>query len=245
MPHVVSCLTPLCSSIPTALQSHPAQSEGIRDALRSGALTPRPGIARLDGHDVVFTDGSRVAADLIVWATGYRVSFPFLDGLLTVRDNDLPLFKRVVHPDLPGLYFVGLLQAVGAVMPLAEAQSCWIADLVRGAALPPPDGVIRARLARDDRDAKRHFYRSPRHTMEVDFDHYRWDLRREHRRGRRRAAAAAAGQRRAPPHHRGVRPGDARPGRCTRSAAGSGRWPPAAPSRAPSSPRSGRRRTAA
>ena len=39
-------------------QSHPVQSEGIRDALRSGRLTPKPGIDRLDGDRVVFTDGT-------------------------------------------------------------------------------------------------------------------------------------------------------------------------------------------
>ncbi|MEH0108918.1 NAD(P)-binding domain-containing protein [Tersicoccus sp. MR15.9] len=180
-------------------QSHPVQSEGIRAALRSGRLTPRPGIARFDGRDVVFVDGSRVPADLIIWATGYRVSFPFLDDdLLTVQDNDLPLWKRVIHPDLPGLYFVGLLQPVGAVMPLAEAQGAWIADLVSGAAALPDADTIRTELRADDRIAKRRFYRSPRHTMEVDFDHYRFDLRREQRRGRRRAARNGVPERRRP-----------------------------------------------
>ena len=171
-------------------QSHPVQSEGIRTALRSGALTPKPGIERLDGVHVVFADGSSVRADLIVWATGYRVSFPFLDPqLLTVRENDLPLWKRCVHPDIPGLYFVGLLQPVGAVMPLAEAQSVWITELLRGTYVPPSDAEVRAQMTRDDLAYKKRFYRSARHTMEVDFDHYLWDLRRERRRGARRAAA--------------------------------------------------------
>jgi 1-acyl-sn-glycerol-3-phosphate acyltransferase len=39
------------------------------------------------------------------------------------------------------------------------------------------------------RDTKQ-FYPSPRHTMEVDFDHYLWDLERERKAGRARAAAA-------------------------------------------------------
>lgn len=104
-------------------QSHPVQSEGIRDALCTGRVTPRPAIERLDGDHVVFVDGVRVPADLIVWATGYNVTFPFLDpALVAAKDNELPLWKRTVHPDLPGLYFIGLAQPVGAVMPLAQAQ---------------------------------------------------------------------------------------------------------------------------
>jgi dimethylaniline monooxygenase (N-oxide forming) len=178
-------------------QSHPVQSEGIRDALRSGRLTPRPGIERLAGDHVVFVDGSTAPADLIVWATGYHVSLPFLDpDLLSVRDNDLPLWKRTVHPDLPGLFFVGLLQPVGAVMPLAEAQSVWITEILRGSYAAPSPGTIRTQMTRDDERYKRRFYRSARHTMEVDFDHYLWDLARERRRGARRAAAQASRPRR-------------------------------------------------
>jgi cation diffusion facilitator CzcD-associated flavoprotein CzcO len=174
-------------------QSHPVQSEGIRDALRSGRLIPRPGIERLAGDHVVFVDGSTAVADLIVWATGYHVSFPFLDAdLISVRDNDLPLWKRTVHPDLPGLFFVGLLQPVGAVMPLAEAQSVWITELLRGSYAAPSADTIRTQMIRDDERIKRRFYRSARHTMEVDFDHYLWDLARERRRGARRAAGAAS-----------------------------------------------------
>lgn len=175
-------------------ESHPVQSETIRGALRSGRLVPKPGIERFDGGRVVFVDGTSVPADLVVWATGYRVSFPFLaPELLSVRDNELPLFKRTVHPDLPGLFFVGLLQPVGAVMPLAEAQSVWIAELLSGAYALPGDAEVRRRTARDHARYEKRFYRSPRHTMEVDFDHFLWDLARERRAGARRAAAGRVG----------------------------------------------------
>ncbi len=50
----------------------------------------------------------------------------------------------MVDPDHPGLYFVGLIQPIGAIMPLAEAQSDWVADLVTGeAALPTYDEMRR------------------------------------------------------------------------------------------------------
>ncbi|TPG17017.1 flavin-containing monooxygenase [Pedococcus bigeumensis] len=174
-------------------QSHPVQSEGIRDALRSGRVTPRPAIERLDGDHVIFVDGTRVPADLIVWATGYKVSFPFLDPeLIAAKDNDLPLWKRTVHPDLPGLYFIGLLQPVGATMPLAQAQGEWIAERLAGGYAPPPEAEIRRQMRDDHERNRRQFYSSVRHTMEVDFDHYLWDLRRERQRGAARATSARA-----------------------------------------------------
>ena len=153
-------------------QSHPVQSEGIRDALRSGAVTPKPAIERLDGDRVVFVDGTSVPADLVVWATGYKVSFPFLDPTLVVaQDNDLPLWKRTVHPDLPGLFFIGLAQPVGAVMPLAEAQGAWVAETLAGRYVAPPAAEVRSQMTADHERNRRQFYASPRHTMEVDFDH--------------------------------------------------------------------------
>ncbi|WP_374456301.1 NAD(P)-binding domain-containing protein [Nocardioides sp.] len=174
-------------------QSHPVQSEKIRERLAAGAATAKPAIERLERDRVVFVDGSSAPADLIVWATGYKVSFPFLKpDLVSVEANDLPLWKRAVHPDLPGLFFLGLLQPIGAVMPLAEAQSAWIAEMLGGGYLPPSDAVIRRQMAADhERDTKQ-FYASPRHTMEVDFDHYLWDLDRERKQGRERAGAARA-----------------------------------------------------
>lgn len=176
-------------------QSHPVQSEGIRDALRSGKVQPRPAIARLDGDNVEFVDGTRVPADLIVWATGYNVTFPFLDTtLIAAENNDLPLWKRAVHPDLPGLYFVGLLQPIGAVMPLAEAQSTWIAEHLSGRYVAPPQDEIRRQMLADHQRNRRQFYSSVRHTMEVDFDYYLWDLAKERRRGAKRAEQRSAGQ---------------------------------------------------
>ncbi|MGP9843761.1 flavin-containing monooxygenase [Brachybacterium sp. 107] len=172
-------------------QSHPVQSEQIRDALRSGRVAPRPGIRRLAGDTVLFTDGTRARADLIVWATGYKVTFPFLDPeLLAAPDNDLPLFHRAVHPDLPGLFFLGLLQPIGAVMPLAEAQAQWITEILTGRSAFPSQEEVRSRMAAMHERSRRRFYASPRHTMEVDFDQYLVDLTRERRRGRRRAAQA-------------------------------------------------------
>jgi dimethylaniline monooxygenase (N-oxide forming) len=171
-------------------QSHPVQSERIRERLAAGAVTARPAIERLDGDRVVFVDGTSAPADLIVWATGYRITFPFLSGgLVSVEDNDLPLWKRTVHPDLPGLYFIGLVQAIGAVMPIAEAQSAWIAETLTGGYVPPAEAVVRRQMRAEHERDRKQFYPSPRHTLEVDFDHYLWDLARERKKGRARASS--------------------------------------------------------
>ena len=48
-------------------------------------------------------------------------------------------------------------------------------------------------MAADDAAYKKRFYASARHTMEVDFDHYLWELDRERAPRRRARAAERAG----------------------------------------------------
>ncbi|KQJ93635.1 flavin-containing monooxygenase FMO GS-OX5 isoform X2 [Brachypodium distachyon] len=61
---------------------------------------------------VVFQDGSRVKADVIMHCTGYKYSFTFLseDSTISVDDNRVgPLYKHVFPPQLaPRLSFIGL-----------------------------------------------------------------------------------------------------------------------------------------
>ena len=85
------------------LEAHPTISDTILTRLTHGDITPKPNIARLTAKTVVFADGSEEPADVVVYGTGYKVSFPFFDpALVSAPNNDLPLYKRVFHPDLAG-----------------------------------------------------------------------------------------------------------------------------------------------
>ena len=86
-----------------------------------------------------FTDDSVVDADVVIYCTGYKITFPFFDeGFISAPDNHIELFRRVFHPDIANIFFIGLLQPLGAIMPLAEAQGAWVGDYLLGDyALPP------------------------------------------------------------------------------------------------------------
>ncbi len=171
-------------------ESHPVQSQTIRERLAAGAIGVKPGIDHLEADRVVFTDGTSVPADLIVWATGYKVTFPFFDeDFLSVEHNNLPLWQRAVHPDHEGLFFIGLLQPVGAVMPLAEAQCKLVTELLVGTLALPPKGQMQREMQIAHQAYLHRFYQSDRHTMEVDFDGFLWNIGREMKRGRERVAA--------------------------------------------------------
>ena len=174
-------------------EAHPTVSGRILDRLAHGAITPKPNIARLEGDRVHFTDGSSVHADLVVYCTGYKVTFPFFDeAFIAAPDNDLPLFRRVFHPDIAGVYFVGLLQPLGAIMPLADHQSQWICDHLQGRYVLPPRAEMLADIERERARMFKRYVASKRHTMQVDFDDYLVALEKERAAGAARASASMA-----------------------------------------------------
>jgi cation diffusion facilitator CzcD-associated flavoprotein CzcO len=173
------------------LEAHPTVSADFLNRMAHGEIGYKTNIAALDGDHVCFSDSSREPVDVIVWCTGYKVSFPFFDpDYIAAQDNDLSLYRHVFKPGIENLFFVALLQPLGATMPIAEAQGKWIADYLSGDYRLPPEAIMNADVGREREQMFRRFVRSKRHTMEVDFDAYLHALAKERRAGATRARAA-------------------------------------------------------
>ena len=111
-----------------------------------------------------FVDGTEEEIDLVVYCTGYKITFPFFDPeVLAAPDNRLPLYRRVVSVERPGLYFIGFIQPLGPIMPIAEAQSEWVADLISGRAELP----AAAEMRRADRGRRKRSRRSASSPLSV------------------------------------------------------------------------------
>ena len=167
-----------------ALHAHPTISSEILNRITHGRVIPKPNIRQLDGDGVIFVDGTREQIDCIIYCTGYKVTFPFFKPeVLEAKYNELPLFHRVFSPRYSDLFFLGLLQPLGAVMPLAELQSIWISKYLLGQyTLPAPNEMQRA-IQHERAAVRRRYGNSPRHTMQVDFEDYVRGVQREMRRG--------------------------------------------------------------
>ena len=154
-------------------QAHPTLSSDLLPSIGHGRVKVKPNIARIEGPTVHFVDGTGTEIDTIVWCTGYRITFPFLSSeVIDVQDNHVSLFRRVVHPARAGLYFIGLVQPLGAIMPVAERQSEWIADVLEGRAALPDAATMRSEIAAEEEAMRRRYVASPRHTIQVDFRPY-------------------------------------------------------------------------
>lgn len=111
---------------------HPAFGTDLLSAIRLGRVKPRPAIDRVDGNIVTFTDGSSGAYDLIIAATGFHASYPFLpDGLIEVKDNVVQVYGGAFPAGIRGLYIVGWAQARNGfgrlITPLSDLYARMIA----------------------------------------------------------------------------------------------------------------------
>ncbi|HEX5769453.1 MAG TPA: NAD(P)-binding domain-containing protein [Nocardioidaceae bacterium] len=175
------------------LHAHPTVSDDLLTRLGHGDIHVKPNIDRFEGSKVFFVDGSAAEVDTVVYCTGYKVTFPFFDErVVRAEDNHIDLYRRVVDPEHPGLYFIGLIQPLGAIMPLAEVQAEWVGDLIGGVGILPSYDEMRSQIEEYDEQVRRRYVASKRHTIQVDFHKYFAEIERERRASRARAQGLPA-----------------------------------------------------
>ncbi|MGP8243074.1 MAG: flavin-containing monooxygenase [Bryobacteraceae bacterium] len=131
----------------------PIINDRIAPLIDADLIQVRPGIRAFEGRVVRFEDGSTAEADIVIWATGYRTSFPFFSQAMAESNGHFrDRYLRVAAPHQPGLYFVGHAAVIGPVFPVLEAQARLVAAWIAGTTpLPAP----RKLLARAQRQSER------------------------------------------------------------------------------------------
>jgi cation diffusion facilitator CzcD-associated flavoprotein CzcO len=175
--------------------AHPSVSGEFLTRVGCGDITVKPNIAELMGTRVRFADGTEEDIDVIIYATGYNITFPFLDrSVIEVVDNHVALFKRICKPGIPNLFFMGLAQPLPTLVNFAEQQAKWVSSILAGeCALPSPEEMEEV-IRRDEARDIGKYYKSRRHTQQVNFDIYCAELKREIAAGRKRAQRTGQGR---------------------------------------------------
>jgi dimethylaniline monooxygenase (N-oxide forming) len=165
-------------------REHATISQDLLPYLGHGWIGMRPDVRALQSDRVEFADGTVEPYDAIIYATGYRTTFPFLEpDVFAVRDGAARLYRRMHPPQRPGLFFTGLVQPVGPTIPLVEHQGRWLAALLSGRMRLPERSVMEAEIARHHRAVRRLFLDSARYTLQVDFRTYVRQMQRDVARG--------------------------------------------------------------
>ena len=172
-------------------EAHPTQSVELPLRLGSGDVIPKPNVTRLDGDTVHFDDGTSDVFDVIIYATGYNITFPFFSPeVISAPDNHIRLYKRMFKPGVEDLVFMGFAQAVPTLFPFVECQARVLAAYAVGRYALPSAAEMERVIDADQALYTGHCVDRARHTQQVDYYHYEHDIRvRELPAGSRRAAA--------------------------------------------------------
>jgi putative flavoprotein involved in K+ transport len=111
----------------------PILDVGIVDAIRRGHVEVVGAVEGFDGRHVILADGSHVAPDAVIVATGFRAGLDALVGHLGVLGpRGLPA-KTDGEPVLPGLWFVGFVPTLGGQLREGSIAARKVAESVAAA----------------------------------------------------------------------------------------------------------------
>ncbi|XP_068566538.1 flavin-containing monooxygenase 5-like [Cebidichthys violaceus] len=142
----------------------------------SGRVQVKLNVTEFCGSGVVLADGSTIdKVDVVVFATGYKYSVPFLPSAQQVTCGDrLRLYKHVFPPAMtkPTMAVVGFVHSVGPITPLAEMQARWATRVFRGLSNLPSEETMMEEIKKDTAAMQQRYACSERNPIEVDFIPY-------------------------------------------------------------------------
>lgn len=124
-------------------------SQHYLNLVAEGRVTPAPWPERIDRQSLHFGSGAAIDVDGVVAGTGFRLSLPFLSDEIRARlaltDSSIELDAFTLHPDLPGLAFLGLWAQAGSYPTPLEQQARFLAYTWSGH-IPRSEAEMRAGL---------------------------------------------------------------------------------------------------
>jgi hypothetical protein len=163
-------------------ETHPVINSEIFSLIDTGRIRPAGDIAAFDGHDVVFRDGTREAFDVVIAATGYHISHPFLDARLLggdAADATPRLFMNLLPRTRDDIAVVGLIQPDSGQWGITDLQAALVARMAAAARSSPRAAAwLYHTRQRPEPPSRIRYIDSPRHALEVEHYSYRRRLER-------------------------------------------------------------------
>jgi cation diffusion facilitator CzcD-associated flavoprotein CzcO len=113
------------------MASHPIMNTQLLHYLGHGDIAYRPDIERFEGKRVFFKDGSSEEVDLIVFATGYKVTYPYMDKDLFEWISKYPdLYLSSFHREFDNVCCLGLHQTDGGAYDFFTLQADMMCNFI-------------------------------------------------------------------------------------------------------------------
>jgi len=163
-------------------ETHPIVNQLILYYVGQGDIKVKPDVQELRGNRVLFKDSSEEEIDVIIYATGFNITFPFIDRrYLNWKDGKPLLYWHIFHPHYDNLFVVGLIQPDSGQWGLVDYQSQAVARFICAQRNNPVKAEMMRRLkatAEQPRNRGIKYKDSTRHYVEVEHFGYREHLKK-------------------------------------------------------------------
>lgn len=158
------------------LLKEPVLNDDLPSRLLYGLVKVKTKVTELTETAAIFEDGTvEEDIDVIVFATGYTFSFPFLeDSLVKVEGNNVSLYKYMFPPQLekPTLACMGLIQPLGSIFPTVELQARWATRVFKGLCSLPSETTMKVDIVERNEKKTDLFGKSQSQTLQTNYIDY-------------------------------------------------------------------------
>ncbi len=163
-------------------ETHPLLNTQLLHYLQHGDIAAKPGVERYDGDEVVFTDGTRETVDLVVFATGYDMSIPYVpEEYLEWSGHRPSMYLNAFSRAHDNLFGISYIEVNSSAYTLFDHIANLIAQYLAAQHGAPGDATRFRQLVTTDRPDLTggiRFVASDRHATYVEVRAYRRHLRR-------------------------------------------------------------------
>jgi cation diffusion facilitator CzcD-associated flavoprotein CzcO len=104
-------------------------------------------IAEYTPEGVALKNGRKLEADVVILGTGWETDYGFLPEPVRERlgfeDDGLYLYRQMIHPEVPGLVFIGHASTICSILTY-NLQARWLGELIAGRhRLPSCEAMLR------------------------------------------------------------------------------------------------------
>lgn len=158
------------------LMKEPILNDDLPSRILYGAIKVKSRVTELTETAAIFEDGTvEKDVDVIVFATGYTFSFPFLEeSLVKVEDNMVSLYKYMFPPHLEKstLACIGLIQPLGSIFPTVELQARWATRVFKGLCTLPSERTMMADIIKRNKQKIDLFGKSRSQILQTNYVDY-------------------------------------------------------------------------
>lgn len=158
-------------------ESHPLMNTQLLHYLQHGDIKAKGDVERFEGHDVVFTDGSRERIDLVLYATGYDMRISYVPESYFAWEGGRPqLYLTAFNRRHRNLFALGYLETNSSAYTLFDHIAQMIANQLHDQVHRPERARAFEQLVRDDKpdlSGGIRFISSDRHKAYIEIHAYK------------------------------------------------------------------------